>query len=355
MYVPILKWRQGEYLALDRLGSSEKSYVMPLVEIPPIEWDFERGCLAKTIDQHLERFAHRFHGKWGNRKAFIDLALLDPAYRMADTTHPVGYIFRGIREHEGTGIPVTGLDRDKSYQEAVKQVVAIDENGLCVRLMFEDIVREDIEVLLDGLCTFHELKHEEIDVVIDLGSPNFNPVEQFAKALHLALAKLNKLTLYRTITIAATSFPKSMGEMKIGNQLIERSEWLLYKAFLTQAKSSDIRPQFGDYAIAHPLIPDQDMRLLKPAASLRYTIDGKWYIGKGTNVRDNGFGQYVDICKSLVNSGYFLGPAFSKGDKYIYDCSKGQVSTGNLTVWRWVGTNHHIAKVVSDLSSLLAI
>ena len=42
MYIPILKWRQGEYLALDRLEDRVKDKVLPLIEIPPIEWDFEK-------------------------------------------------------------------------------------------------------------------------------------------------------------------------------------------------------------------------------------------------------------------------------------------------------------------------
>ncbi len=351
MYVPILKWRQGEYLALERLDSPVKDHVMPLIEIPPIGWDFEKGRLAKTIDQHLEKFAHRFHSKWKERSAFIDLALLDPTHRMIDTSHPMTYVFNGVRDLGESAIPVTGLSRDNDYQEAVRRVVEFDKKGLCVRLVFEDIAKNDAEVLLDALSLFHKVNIRDIDIVLDLKSPNFHPIDHFARALNMALRRLPKISQYRTFTLAATSFPKTMGQMKRGSQIIERSEWLLYKTFVSKNTELKLKPQFGDYAIAHPSLPELDMRLLKPAASLRYTVDDSWYIGKGTNVRDNGFGQYVDICGSLVSEGYFLGSGYSKGDLYILACSERRGSTGNLSVWRWVGTNHHITKVVRDIAS----
>ena len=67
MYVPILKWRQGEYLALGQLHPNVKDKVIPLIEIPPIEWDFEQKKEAKTIDEHLKPFANRLVKKWKYR------------------------------------------------------------------------------------------------------------------------------------------------------------------------------------------------------------------------------------------------------------------------------------------------
>ena len=47
-----------------------------------------------------------------------------------------------------------------------------------------------------------------------------------------------------------------------------------------------------------------------------------------------------------------MGPEFSEGDRYISECAGGSAGTGNLTTWRKVGTNHHLEKVVRDISSL---
>ncbi|WP_198245633.1 beta family protein [methane-oxidizing endosymbiont of Gigantopelta aegis] len=40
-YVPILKWRLGEYQALLRLDKNIKDNIRPLIVIPPVEFDFE--------------------------------------------------------------------------------------------------------------------------------------------------------------------------------------------------------------------------------------------------------------------------------------------------------------------------
>jgi len=351
MYIPILKWRQGEYLALERLKSEIKDSVMPLIEIPPIEWDFAKGRLAKNIDEHLASFPKRLHKKWEGRPAFIDFNLLDSAYRLLDDKQPVTFIFDEIRVHGAHGIPVTNPYRDLSYQEAVKEIIKKDNNGVCFRISFNDIVKNNISSDIASLSNILNVNIDNIDIVLDLGSPNYQPISAFVAALRASLKKIKNLEEYRSFTLISTAFPKSMGEVSKGGHIIERLEWKLYLEYCSKALENEDLPQFGDYAIAHPVLPQQDMRLLKPAASLRYTIDNAWWIEKGISVRDNGFEQYRNICRSIIDSGHFCDADYSEGDEYIKECSDGGGSTGNLSTWRWVGTNHHITKVVHDVAS----
>ena len=72
-YVPILKWRMGEYQALVRLEDTIKDNIVPLIIIPPIEYDFEEQQDKKTVEEHISPFANRFQAKWGERHALIDL------------------------------------------------------------------------------------------------------------------------------------------------------------------------------------------------------------------------------------------------------------------------------------------
>ncbi len=94
------------------------------------------------------------------------------------------------------------------------------------------------------------------------------------------------------------------------------------------------------------------MRKVKASASVRYTVDDAWYVIKGPNVRDNGNQQYQRHCATLVSSGLFMGEKFSAADAHIAKCAQGVVNPGWLTTWRWVGTNHHLQKVVTDLANL---
>lgn len=355
MYVPMIKWKQGEYQALLRLTDETKSHVLPFIDIPPIGWDFGKQRLMKTIDEHLHGFGKRLKNKWGSRPAFIDLVLLGSNERMSNGLHPVEYVFDDVRAYSKSIIPVTALDRDASYLIALKNVVNIDNNGLCIRLSFNDLIKGDVDLHLQSMCEYFEVDLSSIDIVLDLAAPNFQPLSNFVKALKAAISKIDGLNYCRTFTISATAFPETMGSLKLGENYVGRDEWKFFIEYRLLLTDDDRFPQFGDYTIAHPNVVNMDMRLVKPAASLRYTIDDSWLIVKGKNVRDYKFGQYVDICALAVGSGHFSGDTFSLGDKYIYDCSKGNESTGTLTTWRWVGVNHHITKAVSDLANLGAL
>lgn len=50
-YVPAIKWKQGEYMALEELHPHHKAELTPLVDVPPIPWDFaeERPTRSPTF------------------------------------------------------------------------------------------------------------------------------------------------------------------------------------------------------------------------------------------------------------------------------------------------------------------
>ena len=113
-------------------------------------------------------------------------------------------------------------------------------------------------------------------------------------------------------------------------------------------------PTFADYAVQHPDVWQIDMRKAKPSASIKYSANDTWFIAKGSNIRDNGLAQYRDMCKTLVSSPHFVGEGYSHGDKYIADCARGVQKPGSLPTWRCVFSNHHLERIVQDVSSLFA-
>jgi hypothetical protein len=352
-YVPCLTWKQGEYQALLRLQRDARTSIIPLIDIPEIGWDFETETEAKTIDEHLAKFATRLSQKWGDRWAFVDLKLIAPGERMRDGRHPLEFVFDSLRRESALGVPVTGLNRDSGYQMAVAKTIRRDNSGACVRLSIEDATSTELSGNLSALLTKLSVQAEDVHLILDLEAPNFEPLDAFTAMVKSVIARLPVLNRWRTWTICATSFPQNMGQLKIGPQIIKRFEWLFYKK-LVQTLGSLRKPTFGDYAIAHPDPVRIDMRLVKPAASIRYTVNDGWFVVKGTNVRDNGTAQYRKHCALLLASGLYSGAAFSTADAYIRRCALRRVKPGGLTTWRWVGTNHHIEKTVADLASLTA-
>ena len=352
-YVPCLRWKQGEYQALLRLSSDAKNSLTPLIEIPEIGFDFETRRESKSVDEHLSAFGKRVREKWGKRLCFVDMHLIRELERMKNGQHPFAFVFDDLRSKGARGIPVINLEQDSACQKAIKEITAIDKGGLCIRIGIEEAAKGNIATSLETLIGQYSVEVDEYDFVLDLGAPNFEPIEGFGSLLETLISRLPHLDRWRTFTLIGTSFPRSMGEVKKGTSIIKRNEWLLYKSLVQRLRDSGTRiPTFGDYAINHPDILLLDMRLVKPSAAIRYTIDNGWLIVKGSNVRDYEYDQYRSLCHTVIESNYYSGPTFSSGDKYIEECAQGTKSSGNLTTWRWVGTNHHLEKVVRDIANV---
>lgn len=355
-YMPCLRWKQGEYLAVEQLSSTVHDYILPLIEVPEIGFDFEKREESKSIDEHLKFFAKRIKVKWGTDECLIDPRLISSAARMQDGAHPMTYIFDDLRSYNVKALPVAGVKQDAKHRNAIHEIVKADNRGLCIRVGLEEASDPNLLIELDQLIHEISVKPKDCDFILDLGAPpNFEPIPAFTNLIVAIVKDLPHLNLWRSFGILGTSFPKTFGGIKSGVSLLPRYEWILYKNLVQSLQKLDVRtPSFGDYVINHPEVVNLDMRIIKPKANLRYTLDGNWLIARGKNVRDFGLGQHKDLCDLIVNHREFYGSSFSTADKYIYDCAKGSASTGNLTTWRRIGTNHHIELVARDAANFAA-
>ncbi len=352
-YMPCLRWKQGEYQAIMHLSSRAKNLITPLIEIPEMGFDFETGKNSKSIDDHVSKFADRILKKWGKAGFFLDMSLVDPTNRMADGSHPLSSVFADLRGRECSPIPVTGVHRDLEYQKSLQQIITKEKRGVCFRVTLEEAAGGSLKTDLDKQLKGAKLSPKDCDLLLDLASPNYEPVDGFSKLIFEIIKSLPYLKEWRSFVLLGTSFPSTMAEVSHGQSVIPRSEWTLYKDLLKKLSVAKIRiPTFGDYTINHPSVSKIDMRFVKPFATIRYTIDDGWLIIKGNNIRDFGYGQYKDHCSELMKSSYYFGDSFSQADDYISKCARGMAKNGNLSTWRWVGTNHHLEKLTQDISKL---
>jgi hypothetical protein len=351
-YIPCLRWKLGEYQAVLRLSPKAKSSINPIIEIPEIGFDFETRQEKKSIDDHLEPFAKRVKQKWGSANFFVDFRLIDINARLVNGIHPVSFVLDDMRDKKLNAIPVVRFALDAESRRAVRDGVEIDGRGVCLRVGLTDLARTETSSFIERSLESCSVKVEESDFIIDLEAPNFEPMDLFADILERIIHNLPHLDQWRSFGILGTSFPSTMAEVGMGSTILPRNEWLLYEMLIARLAKRGLRvPSFGDYVINHPKLIQMDMRRIKPSASVRYTIKDAWLIEKGKNVRDNGYGQYQELCKSIVESKYYSGHSFSYGDDYIYQCAMGKAKTGNLTTWRLVGTNHHIEKIISSFAN----
>ncbi|WP_417832198.1 beta family protein [Terasakiella sp.] len=354
-YFPILKWKAGEYRALRKLDSKTKARTLPLITLTPIDFDFEGQRQVKTIDEHLGNFADRLMDHWGPGRILIDLREEIENEIMADGRPVVTFIFEEIAKQGSYAVPVFGFRRSRGHAELIRNVVLKNKDGICLRVPLEEMLEDNFSKQLQNTLDFFEVLDTEVDFILDLEAPEtFEPYEDLAGLIATSLSELEGVDNFRSVAIVSSSFPESITSVIAppGGDIV-RHEWHLYKKILGLLEPDDRVPSFGDYGIEHPQFINMDMRFVKPSGKLIYTYADKWHVRRGPNVRDNKYEQYVDHSAAIVkDSSIFAGAFYSEGDQYIAECATGRGKTGQLTVWKWVGINHHITHVVEELSNL---
>ena len=350
-YVPILKWRQGEYQALMRVKDSVKGKIVPLIVVPPIEYDFETQSLKKTAQEHIEPFSKRLFDKWGARTVLIDFHSSMILEKMDSGDYVPLHIFSELRNKGCKGIPVTTLEREMAYNGQVKLIVAEDSSGFCLRVTLAQVIDPSFNSSVVDRCNLIGVDLDEVDLVLDLEAPDsFEPYAIFSNLIITAISRINNLAKYRSFVLSGMSL--KMREVGKPGAEVPRHEWILYKLILGGLNGMRV-PAYGDYTIETPAFSSLDMRMMKPAGKIAYTCDDTWLIPKGGAFRGSEH-QMVDHCNAIIASGKYAGPIFSFGDKRIEDTSVGTEGCGNLSTWKQVGVNHHIETVVFQLANLRA-
>jgi hypothetical protein len=352
-YVPCLRWKKGEYQAVSLLTHEAKAAIAPLIEVPEMGFDFETRENHKTIDEHLAKIDERIGRNWGRAPCMVDLHLLDARFRMANRDHPLTNVFSRLRAVGTQPIPVVAATSDAKYLAATRKIAAEDKRGVCLRIGIEEADGQNLKGRMDSMLGDIGVGPSQCDLVLDLGAPSFEPLDDFAGLVEALIGGLPYLKRWRSLTLLGTSFPSTLAGMPAGLTVLPRNEWRLFRLLLGRPSIHQARvPDFGDYGISHPNVLQGDMRWLKPSAAIRYTVNDGWLIAKGTNLRVSGaHRQFHRLSADIVGSRHYSGADYSAGDKRIKECASGKGGPGNLTTWRFVGTNHHLEKVVRDLAT----
>lgn len=350
-YVPILKWKQGEQKALEVIPSNLKMRMMPLLEIPPIDWDFDQEAPKKSIDDHLSGVGLSVKTSWNLTKSlFVDLCYIEPSDRLFSGLHPVTFTFDDLRRNGVIAIPVTGTDRDTAYQNEVTQVHIKDKLGVAIRIKESDF--DDLQKNIDNLLSILRIEKKYVDLIIDY--EYVEPTTRTRTVLFLTglINSIPYISEWRTLILSGTSMPKDLSDIGRNSiDEIERSEWVIWKKLVT-GKQLLRTPEFGDYCIANPAPFEADPRLIRMSANIRYTGDDKFIIFKARDLRKYGHGQYFTLAAQIVAHKEYKGPLFSVGDHYINEVASHTANKpGSPTTWRRAGTNHHLTLVATEVST----
>ena len=353
-YVPVLRWKEAERLALRKLGPKVRQQITPLIEITPRA----AGTSTAPLNQRLAAAADDMVKDWGDTPLFVDLGLVSSGAKAPGAAHPVCRFFEhGNNRFAPSFIPVTALGRDAAYQSAVRSVVTSDRLGLCLRLDGRELLQPKLSREIDHLLAELGLEHENVDMLVDFGVVTDTMID-----LKYACQRIPYLQRWRTFIVVSGAFPKDLTGMDVGRHDLPRRDWQAWRNQVAPPSTLPRLPSFGDFVIAHPVYeePSPDGGRPNPSASLRYAAGDYWIVMRGEaiyNTEGPGLAQYPAQATLLTGYPEFCGEAFSYGDWYIKEKAKdlgknGHGRPGNLRSWLQAGINHHLTLTVHQIANL---
>lgn len=344
-YVPVLKVKRGEKKALTLLSPAVRTRITPFLEIVERRSD-------KTFRQHLQTsFKDLFEAASGFHRCFIDTREIEP-----DGPDGAEAVFQWAADTGISFTPVTGISRSVNIGAALD----FRDNGLALRLERREFEAGGLAGSINAFLSRHSLVPEDIDLFIDLGAVDtmiLTGVRRFARAF---LEEVPYHERWRTFTLSACAFPKSMAVIKnrYSYRTIDRVDWMAWRDGL-QARQTRISrlPTYSDCGIQHPVgVEGFDFRTMQSSASIRYAITDCWLLIKGESTKITlPSQQFRRLARALVNKrvgDHYYGAGHCRGCLGMMECANGLSGYGSQEAWRRLGTIHHITKVVKDLDAL---
>ncbi len=354
-YVPILRWKRAEQIALSQLFESDSICLTPLIELVPenfISKDTKGKSMFLDIHKAINKLVGQLFQYWGERPFFVDQWLLTPNIIQQNTSYVLEMLGECARIYNLSLIPVTGLSRDGPYQLSVKKVLSVHDQGVCLRLLIDDITNPTFKRDINNILTLFNLPPESVDIIVD-----YRITDQNTPAFDTLCSQIPYLEKWRNIIIASGAFPEDLSKLQKNDvHKLERADWISWKDLVT-IKSLPRIPIYSDYTIQHARYFRRE-GLPHFSASIRYTSDDYWLIMRGEDAtrRDGpGFDQWPANAILLCDMPEYCSHTYSAGDKYIKEMSLQRKEKGNPQTWIRAGINHHMTFVVRQIANLSGI
>jgi hypothetical protein len=350
-YVPILRWKQAEWMALRKLDPADALRITPLIELVPKA--FKPTERITTVDARLAKTAGDIFENWGQNPLFVDLWLLPSNLCSESGEHTLSALNKEAQSYQLPLIPVTGLGRDRAYQAAALSVVQRNQQGVCVRLFLGDLRNPKLASELEDLLGYLGLKAEEVDLLVDCQITN--SADPTCADICGSTPDLHR---WRTFSIASGAFPEDLSGFEKNQQYeLARSDWLTWRSQVVASPTLPRLPTYSDYTIQHPEYRERS-GFLNFSGSIRYTYEGYWVIMRGEGVFNEdgpGFAQWPANAQLLCERDEFCGSDFCYGDRYIEDMGMQIDKSGSATTWLRAGINHHIVFVVRQIAKMFDV
>ena len=336
-YLPILKWKQGERIALRNLKGDQWDGITPLIELLPISAAPNFASLQAALPDYLDKAGKDMAKTLPEGTPFaVDTRYVSTGYpRQAQLLSAVC-----SRLSKLTDRPVLPVITSALAQSEADQLERIGErfDECIVRIDTPSVSVAQVQPITD--LVNDAFRKGEIHVVLD----QFSLVGKDPKIVATAIKPyLDEAVASKSasVTIAGGSFPVNLIGFKQGTFDIERVEWKVWKQIRKGGIYADVR--YSDYCVTHPaLAPEMDPTQMNPSVAIRYASDGHWRLFKAGGFKKGAPNQYQALCQLLLGDNVYTGPNYSYGDKCYADAASAKLGNGNPSSWRRDATNHHL-------------
>jgi hypothetical protein len=358
-YVPILRWKEGERVALAELYAAEREQITPLFEFIMPGNKTEVGNYKNILEDSKSVFLKRLPKVredikkcWPEGAAFVDVHLVDGSLR-ADALQQILDL---PSDSNITLIPVTHIIPNATEADVATRKVAIDssrskDSGICIRISRFSLQDEDLGHQILKFVKENNLDVEKTDILVDLEVVS---EDDSAEKIAESLAHIPLLEKWRSFIVSGGAFPKDLTEFEKHSLVdLPRTDWLLWNDLLGQQKLTR-RPIYSDYTIQHPILTE-NIPGANPSASVRYASDTQWKVFRGEGLRNKegaGHQQYKAHAQLLKAANFFKGSDYCFGDKYIVERTDPEnKKPGSPRTWLTAGINHHITLAAKQNAS----
>jgi len=344
-YYPALRFKQGEYTAAGKLPADIQRFIEPRFVLPSlIEPDpaLER---RPTVDEIAQLTGDRVGKHWPIRRAFLD------THYVARDLGDVGLLrlFRTVWARNSGIIPVARLA--DLINPLFRKLRVDGPTRLAVLVGYEEADRETIA----GAMTAAGLQASDCVIFVDFTGAPLDP-EIATGSVSGVLDLIGEVGLWQRIVFQGSSFPKKNPAEPGKIELTPRHEWDVFHAALKESGIPPDRIGYGDFgADCGEMTFPRKKGGGAAIRHLRYTAASKTLVVRGAATGKDA-AVMADVCKRIVESGYFAGQTFSEADDRIYCLAKGIITgPGNASNWREWNMLHHMVQIARDLGALAGV
>lgn len=332
-YVPILRWKRGERIALRHLTPQARARTTPLLLLGSEQFKVKAATKAHAAVPAPQVFVHDMLSDWGNGTFYLDASSLPT---QGAQPHPIAAIASAARAAGATMIPVVHLGANHSYVSAVTAIRNFDGRGVCLRIDMQELFS------VANWLPQWPFAIGETDLIVDFGE-NVASAAALGTALDGVFTGLNTSGVWRSITVAGTSMPPNFTGYTAGQHHIARIEAQLWSRL--SALPLPYQLDFGDFASVTTGVTPTNIAWGYPI-NVKYTLPNHFLIFRG--VRTTGpSGVDMDIqlrghARGIAGYSPRHPIAGAWSDHAIDQIAVGNADTKGLEHWVQLSVNRHI-------------